>query len=69
MPGREPHERDNKGDVQTTSIATSVAGGLLAGAVFNQVWQRLSDTEQEPPDPKDPAAPVVRRSPRLRSRA
>lgn len=35
------------------SIATSVAGGLLAGAVFNQVWQRLSDTDQEPPDPKD----------------
>ena len=35
------------------SIATSVAGGLLAGAVFNQVWQRLSDTDQQPPDPKD----------------
>lgn len=35
------------------SIATSVAGGLLAGAVFNQIWQRVSDTDQEPPDPKD----------------
>ena len=35
------------------SIATSVAGGLLAGAVFNQVWQRLSRTDEEPPDPKD----------------
>jgi Protein of unknown function (DUF4235) len=33
------------------SIATSVAGGLLAGPVFNQVWQRLSDTDQQPPDP------------------
>jgi hypothetical protein len=35
------------------SIGTSVAGGLLAGAVFNQVWKRLSDTDEQPPDPKD----------------
>lgn len=35
------------------SIATSVAGGLLAGEVFNQIWKRLSDTDQPPPDPKD----------------
>jgi hypothetical protein len=34
------------------SIAASVAGGLLAGAVFNQVWNRVSDAP-EPPDPKD----------------
>ncbi|MDT5135801.1 MAG: hypothetical protein QOD58_63 [Mycobacterium sp.] len=35
------------------SIATSVTGGLLAGAVFSEVWKRLSDEEQAPPDPKD----------------
>ncbi|OBK18924.1 DUF4235 domain-containing protein [Mycobacterium asiaticum] len=35
------------------SIATSVSGGLLAGAVFSQVWKRFSDDDQAPPDPKD----------------
>ncbi|OBK31593.1 hypothetical protein A5634_13505 [Mycobacterium asiaticum] len=35
------------------SIATSVTGGLLAGAVFSQVWKRFSDDDQAPPDPKD----------------
>jgi hypothetical protein len=35
------------------SITTSVAGGLLAGEVFNQIWKRLSDTDQPPPEPKD----------------
>lgn len=35
------------------SIATSVAGGLLAGEVFNQIWKRLSHTDQPPPEPKD----------------
>jgi len=34
-------------------IATSVAGGLLAGKVFSEVWQRISPSDQEPPDPKD----------------
>lgn len=34
-------------------IATSVAGGLLAGKIFTEVWQRVSPTDQEPPDPKD----------------
>jgi hypothetical protein len=34
-------------------IATSVAGGLLAGKVFTEVWQRISPSDQEPPDPKD----------------
>jgi hypothetical protein len=34
-------------------IATSVAGGLIAGAVFNQIWQRISPSDREPPDPKD----------------
>jgi hypothetical protein len=38
---------------QPLSIATSVAGGLLASAVFSQVWRRISADEQPPPDPKD----------------
>ena len=33
------------------SIASSVAGGLLAGAVFTQVWKKVSDPDQEPPEP------------------
>jgi Protein of unknown function (DUF4235) len=35
------------------SIATSVTGGLLAGAVFSQIWKRLSNEEPAPPDPTD----------------
>jgi hypothetical protein len=35
------------------SIATSVGGGLLAGAVFSQIWKRVGDSDQPPPDPKD----------------
>jgi hypothetical protein len=34
-------------------IATSVAGGLLAGRIFTEIWQRISPSDQEPPDPKD----------------
>jgi hypothetical protein len=35
------------------SIASSVAGGLLAGRIFTEIWQRVSPSDQEPPDPKD----------------
>ena len=35
------------------SIAISVAGGLLASAVFGQIWKRLEDPDRPPPDPKD----------------
>ncbi|MGO4446404.1 DUF4235 domain-containing protein [Mycobacterium sp. 2YAF39] len=35
------------------SIAMSVAGGLLAGKVFTEIWQRVSPSDQEPPEPKD----------------
>lgn len=35
------------------SMAASVAGGLLASAVFSQVWKRVGDSHQPPPDPKD----------------
>ena len=34
------------------SITTSVAGALLAGAVFGEIWKRFGD-DQPPPDPKD----------------
>jgi hypothetical protein len=30
------------------SIATRVASGLLAGAVFSQIWIRLSDGDRPP---------------------
>ena len=30
------------------SIVFSVIGGLLAGAVFKQVWKRISDEEESP---------------------
>jgi Protein of unknown function (DUF4235) len=35
------------------SIGSSVAGGLLAGKLFTEIWQRISPSDQEPPDPKD----------------
>jgi hypothetical protein len=35
------------------SIASSVAGGLIAGRLFTEIWQRISPSDQEPPDPKD----------------
>ncbi len=35
------------------SIAISVAGGFLASKVFAEIWQRMSPSDQEPPEPKD----------------
>lgn len=35
------------------SVAAGVGGGLLAGAIFGQVWKRIGDNDPEPPDPKD----------------
>lgn len=35
------------------SMAASVAGGLLASAVFGQVWKWVGGADQPPPDPKD----------------
>jgi hypothetical protein len=37
---------------QGLSIGVSVAGGLVAGALFSQIWKRIGDDE-EAPDPKD----------------
>jgi len=31
------------------SIGVSVAGGIAAGSVFNQIWKRVDDSEQPPP--------------------
>ncbi len=38
---------------QPLSVATGVGGGLLAGAIFGQVWKRVGENDAEPPDPKD----------------
>jgi Na+/proline symporter len=35
------------------SIATSVAGGLLAGKIFTEIWQRVNPSNEEPPEPQD----------------
>lgn len=35
------------------SIGISVLGGLLAGKVFTEVWQRIDSSDQEPPESKD----------------
>lgn len=35
------------------SVTTSVAGGLLASAVFSRVWKKMDDSGKGPPDPKD----------------
>jgi len=34
------------------SLATGVLGGILAGAVFRQIWKRVGDDDPAP-DPKD----------------
>ena len=35
------------------SAAFSVAGGLLAGRIFSVVWERIDDSGDGPPDPRD----------------
>ena len=45
--------RESKALYTSLSMTTGVAGGLLAEKVFNQIWNRLSDTDQPPPEPKD----------------
>ena len=37
---------------QGLSVAISVAGGLVAGALFGQIWKRVTDAD-EAPDAKD----------------
>lgn len=42
----------SKAVYQALSIGVSVVGGLVAGALFSQIWKRIGDDE-EAPDPKD----------------
>ena len=49
----EPVSRLSKTLYLPLSMATSVGGGLLAGAVFTQIWKRIDEPNLEPPDPKD----------------
>jgi hypothetical protein len=35
------------------SLGVSILGGVLAGALFKQVWKRLAG-EEEPPKPSEP---------------
>ncbi|AQA04317.1 hypothetical protein BVC93_19945 [Mycobacterium sp. MS1601] len=35
------------------ALAASVGGGLLASAVFSQIWKRVDNSQEPPPDPKD----------------
>jgi Protein of unknown function (DUF4235) len=35
------------------SIATSIAGGLIAGKIFTEIWQRANPAGTEPPEPMD----------------
>ncbi len=35
------------------SIATSIGGGLLAGKIFTEIWQRMNPSNEEPPQPDD----------------
>ena len=35
------------------SLATSIAGGLIAGKFFTEIWQRINPDDQEPPEPQD----------------
>ncbi|RAV10985.1 DUF4235 domain-containing protein [Mycolicibacterium sp. GF69] len=34
------------------SIASSVVGGLIAGKIFTEIWQRVNPADEEP-DPED----------------
>ena len=42
----------SKAMYQALSVGISVAGGLVAGAIFAQIWKRVGG-EEEAPDPKD----------------
>ncbi|WP_029112099.1 DUF4235 domain-containing protein [Mycobacterium sp. URHB0044] len=45
--------RTSKALYKPLSVAISVAGGLAAGSVFEQVWKRVAGNDEPPPDPKD----------------
>ncbi|MCV7168524.1 DUF4235 domain-containing protein [Mycobacterium sp. CPCC 205372] len=35
------------------ALASSIVGGLLAGKIFTEIWQRANPSGQEPPEPMD----------------
>ena len=35
------------------SIGMSVLGGLIAGKIFTEIWQRINPDDEEPPEPQD----------------
>ncbi len=35
------------------ALASSIGGGLLAGKIFTEIWQRANPDGTEPPEPKD----------------
>jgi len=35
------------------SLVSSVVGGLLAGKIFTEIWQRINPSDEEPPEPED----------------
>jgi hypothetical protein len=43
----------SKAIFKPVNIATSIAGGLIAGKLFTEIWQRLNPSDREPPDPQD----------------
>ncbi|WP_068271130.1 DUF4235 domain-containing protein [Aldersonia kunmingensis] len=40
------------------SLFVSVLGGILAGQVFRQIWARIGNDRDRPPEPKDLSADV-----------
>jgi hypothetical protein len=38
---------------KSLSLVSSVLGGLLAGKIFTEVWQRINPSDEEPPEPTD----------------
>ena len=35
------------------SLVSSVIGAMLAGKIFTEIWQRVSPSDREPPEPMD----------------
>lgn len=35
------------------ALASSIGGGLIAGKIFTEIWERVNPAGTEPPDPED----------------
>lgn len=35
------------------ALGASIGGGLIAGKIFSEIWQRANPAGTEPPDPED----------------